>query len=652
MSDKGRFSLFSELRKRKVFRTTAAYAVAAWLILQVGDVVLDRLPVPENTMTVLIALAALGFPIAIVLAWRFEFTPDGIFRHGQMSKPVPLASFLPYALVVAVAVGVGALSLWQAGPPGRDNEVPAIAVLPFANLSSAAGSDYFADGLTEEIQSVLVQLNTFRVTATSSTAQYRGADLEPQQIARRLGTNMLIRGSVRRDDHRVRVTATLIEGDSGIQRWSQSYDRELADVFAIQIDIARSVARALSVVVPTANADPLESWGTTDMEAYDTYLRGLDFLRRPASNENLEEARTLLARAIELDPEFGRGYAALCEAHLGAYEYLGGTGRFEQAERACHRAMTRDPDSAEVRMALGRLYLNSGQYEDAIAEFDRAIDLHPNVTYAHVGRGSALDLAGREAEAEASFRKAIQIDPSYWTGFNSLGNFLFEQGRFSEAAAYYRDYADRAVDSAKGWNNLGSAYYMNSEYDRAAEAWERSLEIQPNRTAYLNTGTMYYFLGRMALAAERYTEALVLAPEDYRTWSSLADAYFEMDGFANESEAAYRRAQELCEERLSVNPSDTEAMVMAAHSLARLGEKDSPLKLLRTAEAIAPDDLSVNYYSAVIHAQLGDAEQALQAVEHAVDLNYERAMLARDPGLAILWDDPRFRALTGAPTLP
>jgi len=649
LSVEGRFSLFSELRRRKVFRTTAAYAVAAWLILQVGDVVLDRLPVPENTMTVLIALAALGFPITIVLAWRFEFTPDGIFRHGQIGTPVPMTSFLPYALVAAVAFGVATVALWQAGIPRPDNGAPAIAVLPFANLSSIPDSDYFADGLTEEVQSVLVQLNSFRVTATSSTERYRGAELEPQQIARRLGADMLVRGSVRRDQERVRVTATLIEGDTGFQRWSQSYDRELADVFAIQVDIARNVARALSIMVPAAEAGTLDAWGTSDMQAYDIYLRGLDFLRRPASNETLEEARRLLTEAIGMDPEFGRGYAALCEAHLAGYEYLGGTRSFEEAERACHRALTRDPDSAEVRLALGRLYLNSGQYAEAITEFDTAIALRPNATHGYVARGQALALSGRDPEAEASFRKAIQVDPSYWAGFTALGNFLFGQGRFSEAATYYRDYADRVVDSPRAWNNLGGAYYMTSDFDQAAAAWERSLELQPNRSAYLNTGTMYYYLGKMDLAAERYTEALILAPEDYRTWSALGDAYFEIDGFAAEAEAAYRRALELCEERLSVNPSDATAMVMAGHSLARLGEKDRSLALAERATAIAPDELSVNYYSAVIFAHLGDRERALQAVEQAVTLNYETRMLARDPGLAVLRGDPRFQELTAPP---
>ena len=652
MSREGRASLFGELTRRKVLRTTAAYAVAAWLVLQVGDVVLDRLPVPENTMTVLIALAAAGFPITVILAWRFEFTSRGIFRHGRPETPLPIVAFLPYALVVALAAGVGAAFIWKAGLPKADAAVPAIAVLPFQNMSATPENDYFADGLTEEIQSVLVQLNAVRVTAPSSVAQYRDDRLQLSEIGERLGADLILRGSVRRDGPRIRVTATLVDAPSGFQSWSQSYDRELADVFAIQVDIARNVAQALSVLISPAQADVLSDWGTDNMEAYDAYLRGLQVLRQPTSSATVEAAEAYLREAIGLDPEFARAHAALCEAHLARYEYFSGTSSFEEAERACHRALTRDNRSAPVRVALGRLYRNAGQYQDALEEFDAAIAASPNLTRAWVGRGEALASLGRNADAEASFRRAMELDPSFWSGFAAMGSFLFDQGRFSEAAAYYQEFASRVVESPKAYNNLGASYYMMGNYELAAEAWDRALAISPTRSAYLNTGTMYFFLGRMDLAADRYTQALTLAPEDFRTWTNLGDAYHEMEGLDHEAEAAYDRGLELSQERLGVNPADPEALSVSAHALARLGRREEALRRIREALAAAPDDLGTNYYAAVVYAHLGEAELALAAVERAVELNYERRVLAIDPGLELLHDDPRFRALTAPPAAP
>ncbi|MEJ2516226.1 MAG: tetratricopeptide repeat protein [Gammaproteobacteria bacterium] len=648
MTTSGR-SLLGELKDRKVFRTTAAYAVVAWLILQVGDVVLDSLPVPANTMTVLIALVGLGFPVTMLLAWRYEFTSDGIFRHGKPRTRVPFLAFLPLAGAIALALGVAAAYLWRAGLPGLQPEAPAVAVLPFSNLSAAPESDYFADGLTEEVQSVLVQLNAFRVTAPSSVRQVGDADLPPTEIGRRLGADLLLRGSVRRDGSRVRVTATLVDTESGFQSWSESYDRELADVFAIQVDIARNVAQALSVVISSAEADILADWGTSDMDAYDLYLRGLGVLRQPNSAENADQAEQLFRQAISRDGNFARAYAALCEAHLARYEYLSGTDSFEEAERACHRALTRDNESPQVRVALGRLYYNAGQYADAVGEFDAAMTRNANLVQAYVGRGEALARLGRPGEAEASFRKAMQLDPSYWGGFSAMGELLFDQGRFAEAANYFQEFANRMVESPKAYNNLAAAFYMAGDWEKAASAWDRSLEISPTRTTYLNTGTVYFFAGRMDLAAERYTQALILAPEDYRTWVNLGDAYFAQEGFRAEAEAAYRRGLELGEEALGVNPVDAEALSVTAHALARLGRRDAALRRIQEAMLAAPDDLGVNYYAAVVYSHLGEKELALRAVERAVTLNYERRLLGLDPGLSLLWDDPRFAKLAETP---
>ena len=330
--------LFRELRSRSVIRATVMYAVVAWMLLQVADVTFDRLPIPDSAMTVLIILVIIGFPITLVLAWAYEITLRGVVRHEESDGGAPKLAFLPFlSLVGIITLGAGyglyhlSLRYWEPAPQS-------IAVLPFINMSSAADSEYFSDGLTEEIQSLLVRLNEYRVVALSSTYQLKGTTLDIPTVARRLDVDVILQGSVRRSSDQVRITARLIDGDDGSEIWSDTYDRKLADVFAIQESIARKVAGALHVVLPVSIERRLANLGTRNVEAYDLYLRATDFLRQPKEETTLSQSESYLQQAIGIDPKFARAHAAMCETHLARYEMTRDTQQFEGAERACHRA--------------------------------------------------------------------------------------------------------------------------------------------------------------------------------------------------------------------------------------------------------------------------------------------------------------------------
>jgi tetratricopeptide (TPR) repeat protein len=251
----------------------------------------------------------------------------------------------------------------------------------------------------------------------------------------------------------------------------------------------------------------------------------------------------------------------------------------------------------------------------------------------------------RHEEAEANFRLAIDTDISYWASFNAMGNFLFSQGRFLEAAEFYQMFINRADDDATALNNLGAAYYLAGDFRGAAEAWDRSLEIKPTRGAYSNTGSMYFYLGEFDKAADRYAVAANLAPNDYRMWGNLADAYSYTDDMKSAAGVAYKRAIRLGEEKLGVNAEDAQIISDVAFYYSRTGKREKALEMNAQAVSGAPDDMYVHYNSALIHAQFEESDDALTALERAVELEYQRELLPIDPAFADLKHEERFKRL-------
>ncbi len=636
------WNLFQELRNRSVFRAMVAYSVAVWMLLQIADVTFDRLPIPDSAMTVLIVLVIIGFPVAFILAWAYEITERGIVRHEETAGGAPRIAFLPFvAIVVTVGIGSGGLLYYLSQnywvPPKRS-----IAVLPFTNHSEEAGTDYFSVGLTEEIQSLIVRLGEFQVVALSTSRQLKDTVMDVVSVAHRLDAEVVLTGSVRRYGDQVSVTARLIDGEDGSELWSENYERELSDIYVIQEDIARHVARALHVVLPVSADRRLKNLGTRNVDAYDAYLRGIDYLRLPPDQSSLLLAEELLREALAIDPEFANAHAAMCKIHLAGYRLSRDPGRFGRAEQACRRALEIDKDSTDVRLALGGLYNASGKYENALHEFEELLDKNANLADTYIGIAQTWIALDRNEEAEANLRRAIEIDVSYWASFNAMGTFLFDHGRFLEAAEFYQMFVSRADNDALALNNLGAAYYLAGDFKSAAVAWDNSLDIRPTRSAYSNMGTMYYYLGDFERAADRYAMAANLAPNDYRMWGNLGDAYSFSETKKTAAEVAYQRAIRLGDQLLAINAQDKDVLPHVAYYYSRIGNRETAKVMSAKARKLAPDDMVVYYYSALIHAQFGETDEMLSALKRAIELEYRRELLSLDPILAEYREDERF----------
>jgi tetratricopeptide (TPR) repeat protein len=335
----------------------------------------------------------------------------------------------------------------------------------------------------------------------------------------------------------------------------------------------------------------------------------------------------------------------MCRKQLEGYKLSADAARFGAAEAACQRALKSDEDSVEVRVVLGQLYYESGKYENALHEFEEALGDNDRLADVYIGLGMTHAALGDTDAAEENLRRAIQTDISYWQSYNAMGNFLFDLSRFDEAAEFYQMFVNRVDDDAVALNNLGAAYYLAGDFKGAAESFDRSLAIKPSRNAYSNTGTMYFYLGDFERAVERYVNAANLAPNDYRMWGNLGDAYHFQGTQEQVAEVAYRRAIGLGEAHLEVNPDDAMVMSDVALYYSRVGDAGKARELDARAHSQGDSIMYVHYNSALIHAQLGDTEEALTALKRALELNYEKELLLIDPAFEGLRQDERFRQL-------
>lgn len=648
------FGFFTDLARRKVYRIAASYLVASWVILQVADVILDAFPLPDYSMTFVVVALAMGFPVAAILAWVFQWTPQGLMVEGRGGRLQALSTGaspgrLVYgiAVVSAVAVGIGAYLLTATE---STSEVPApldesIAVLPFVNFSDDKANEYFSDGLTEEILNVLAQVGDLQVASRTSSFYYKGKDQNIQAIAQALNVHYVLEGSVRLAGASMRITAQLIDGSTGFHLWSGTYDRETTDVFAVQSDIARQVARNLKIVMSNNLEEALGKQPTENFEAYDAYLRGRDYLRRPLSDANLQNAGIQFQQSLKLDPTFGMAYAGICETRLMQYQNNPAPRLFEEAEKACNRAMTRDGKSAEVSLALGRLHMLTGQSEQAMGEIDRALTLKPRWAEAILARAQTLAIRGLPIEAEAEFKRLIEIDPGYAQAYKTLGNFYYHNGRFDDAIANYAEVIKRIPDEWTVYSNFGSAYYMKGDLQSAAEIWLKLAEKNEDPTLFANIGSMYFYLRRFEDAIGMYVKAAKLAPNVPEHWGNQGEAYRQIPDEWNKAEAAYKKAITLAEEQLVVNPNNYDLMTQLAVFYSGLGDFDKAFELLARGHAAGTVDFYYYYQAALVYVRAGNPVKAEDALMRAVEMGYPKDLLSVDAGLDPLQGRLRFETL-------
>jgi TolB-like protein len=470
-------SFFDELKRRNVFRVGIAYGVAAWVLLQVADLVLENINAPEWVIQAMMLMVGLGFIAALVIAWAYEMTPEGIKKEADVDRSQSVTAdtgrkmdriiigFLVFAVAILLYRQSGDDSAEPVSQPtakpaetvlDSTSEAPgtstpasessessdprqSIAVLPFVNMSDDAQNEYFSDGISEELLNVLVKIESLRVPSRTSSFNFKDSDKSVSEIGEELQVDHVLEGSVRKAGDRIRVTAQLIDVKTDTHLWSDTYTRELDDIFAVQDEISAAIVAALQVTLSGTDQQVLADRSTDNVEAYNKFLLGRH-LWRNRSTQSLLDSIVPLREAVTMDPGFGRAWAALADAYVLIPEYQGGAidEFIPLAREATQRALKINPKSA--RALTTRAYYMAFydfDFPNSLANYERAIEIDPSYPTAHQWYAETLSILRRRDEAKEEIRIAIELDPLAPILHHVMGVIESDSGNLLGAIPHY-----------------------------------------------------------------------------------------------------------------------------------------------------------------------------------------------------------------------
>jgi TolB-like protein/cytochrome c-type biogenesis protein CcmH/NrfG len=500
---------FQELKRRNVFRVGAAYLVMGWLLIEVASVLLPTFGAPEWVMKVFALLIILGFPIALFFAWAFELTPEGVKREADVDRSQSITPQTGRKLdftVIGLLLIALAYFVWErqqvpaepetggavvaevafeghkaasASVPGRATAEGAvdqrisIAVLPFVNMSDDADNEYFSDGIAEELLNTLVKLKQLRVASRTSSFFFKGKEAPIGQIAEELGVAHILEGSVRKAGNQVRITAQLIDVATDSHLWSETYDRELEDIFAIQSEISESIAAALQVALGTGTASAQTTDRPTEsLAAYDAYLQGRHFMAMRGA-ANLQRAISEFSRATQLDPSFADAHGSLAKAlalYPGYSRKVDGREYAIRADQAIERALELVPNQRQALIAKAYAAFNGNlDWASASRLLEGLLREYPGDSEVHNFAGDFYRLTGDYKHAESEERKALELDPLAEVHARDLSFLMISMGRFDEAVKYAQRAYQLLPERLEALLVLAHAQALNGNTQRALQ---------------------------------------------------------------------------------------------------------------------------------------------------------------------------------------
>ena len=577
-------NFFSELKRRNVYRVAIAYIVAGWALSQGVAQVFPVFDVPNWTIRLLVLLIVLGLPVALVLAWMFELTPQGIQRTETADMMPETARRKKHVWIFVVvisglvSIGLFFLGRYSAGnnAPVSSNEIPnkSIAVLPFENLSEDKGNAYFAEGVQDEILTRLAKVADLKVISRTSTQRFKSVPNDLREIAKQLGVAHILEGSVQKASDQVRVNVQLINALTDAHLWADTYDRKLTDIFAVESEIAKTIADTLQAKLSGSEQHAIAARPTENTEAHQLYLKGRFFWNKRTGND-LKKSIDYFQQAIAADPNYALAYAGIADAYVFLPGYTAGAPRdyYPKAMAAAKKALELDDTLAEAHTTLAlAIWYYDFDFSQANKEFQRAIELNPNYATGHQQYGNnTLSALGRFDDAIAEGKRAVELDPL------SL------------------------VINA----DLGMNYYYARRYDEAISQLRKTLEMDPG----------YYYahvdLGQVLAAKRAFGEAI----SEYQKARALNDDPFVLG--------------------------------LLGHAYASSGNKTEALKILDQLKEVSRQRYVSMFSFAIVYLALDDKQEALRWLEQSyqdragADIGWIRVDSLLDP----LHGDPRFEAL-------
>jgi TolB-like protein/Tfp pilus assembly protein PilF len=551
-------NLFNELKRRNVFRMGIAYVVVAWVLLQAIDFALDLISAPNWVLQVFFIAALVGLPIVLIVSWVFEMTPDGIKLESEIDRSESVTqstghkldrtiiTFLAFAVVLLLAerfivtenvpvstpAAEGVVKKTKVTDQGTDNALRSVAVLPFVNMSSDPEQEYFSDGLSEELLNRLAQNDQLRVAARTSSFQFKGKNQDIGEIGRQLKVDHVLEGSVRKSSNRLRITAQLIRVDSGYHLWSETYEREMDDVFAIQDDISLAISRALEVELGTAKPAS-KNKPTENLEAYQLYLQARYFLAKRGGG-NILKSIELFNQATELDDNFSEAWSGMSYAYGLATVYtqkISPSQASDLALESARKAIRIDPENAEAYMALAR---TQGQTDrnniDALENFEKALLLAPNNVDIINMYGDFLINNGAFDKAMKMEMRAIELDPLAAVHYSDLAFLMLLLQQNEDALEVAQTSARLAPDSYDRHEPLIVALIRMGKYGQAIETInmaEDKLAADPGYVSYWRC-MLYYHQSDRENLRKQINKRLESASQTDDYYPSFITAFFTL----------------------------------------------------------------------------------------------------------------------------
>jgi len=580
-------NFFAELKRRNVYKVAVAYAVIGWLLMQIASQIFPVFDIPNWIIRLIVLLIILGLPVALVLAWAFEITPQGI-KRTEAADAMPQARRQRkhawiYIVVVSGLISIGLFLLGRytaINAPPRQSEAIAgslpqksIAVLPFESLSEDKSNAYFAGGVQDEILTRLAKVADLKVISLTSTQHFNSAPGNLPQIAEQLGVANVLEGSVQKVADQVRVNVQLINALTDAHLWAETYDRKLTDIFAVESDIAKAIAENLQAKLTGSEKNEMSKKPTENSEAYELYLKGRFFWNKRTSAD-MKMALGYFEQAANVDPHYAVAYAGMADCYLLLPLYGGGvpTEMYPKAIAMAQKAVALDPNLGEPHASLGLVHaLFDFDFPASVREFEEAIRLNPNYAIAHHWFGdSVLPALGEFERANAEAQRALELDP---------------------------------------------------------------LSIVNNT----DSGTVYWITGRYQEAVTQFKKAIEMDPRNYTAHWGLGQA-LERIGDLPGAIAEYEKATQLDDDPLPLG--------LLGAAKAKADDRTGALSILDKLQEIAKQRYVADYSFALIHLALGQKDDAMKWLEssyakHQPDLNWVRV----DPDLRPLHGDARFEAL-------
>jgi len=518
-------NFFAELKRRHVYKVAIAYGVVAWLLMQVASQIFPFFEIPNWMVRAVVVLLIIGFPVALILAWAFELTPEGIKRTefaDELPKKSGRSRAWIYVVVIAGAISVALFFVGRYTVPNKqggpvDVVTKSIAVLPFENLSHDPDNAYFADGIQEEILTRLSKIADLKVISRTSTQRFKSTPDNLLEIARQLGVANILEGSVQRSADQVRVNVQLIKAATDAHLWADTFDRKVTDVFAVESEIAKAVADTLQAKLSGAEQSAIAARPTENSQAHELYLRGRYFLGK-RTVDDFKRAIDYFNQAIAKDPNYAPAYAGIADSYMLLPQYSGESPAafFSKARAAADKALALDNKLAEAHVSMGMVLQDADwNLKEAKREFERAIELNPNYADAHYSLGfNVLAPLGDFDHAIAEMKRAIELDPfSVMINANLGFTYIFAR-RYPEAIVQLSKTTELDPGFVPPHGLLGMAYEVSGQREPAIAEYQRAYDLDQRSGPQADPSllaTIYALKGERDKALQQLDEAKALA---------------------------------------------------------------------------------------------------------------------------------------------